>query len=107
MDGAGRNVALESLITLLLRVLKTRKDTIIPADIVKTAATSKGEVIPYSTAYCALTVESKAALKNRSLAFSFLFLTLRNSRKQMLDLFFRVRNEDLTMKSLSIPELHE
>jgi hypothetical protein len=36
---------------IIVQVLKIRKDTIIPADIVKTAAISKGEFISYSTAY--------------------------------------------------------
>jgi hypothetical protein len=58
---------------IIVQVLTTKKDAPIPADVVKTATTSKGEVITYSAAYR---------------AFSFSFLTSKNSRKPMLDCLF-------------------
>ncbi len=84
-------------------MLKTKKDAPIPADIVKTAATSKGEVIPYSAAYRALTVESKAASEEQKLSLQLLIPFLEKLKKANAGSFvLYVRNEDLTMKSLCL-----
>jgi hypothetical protein len=84
-------------------VLKTKKDAPIPADVVKTAATSKGEAIPYSAAYCALTVESKAASEEQKLGFQLLIPYLKKFKETYAgSLVSYVRNKDLTMKSLCI-----
>jgi hypothetical protein len=88
---------------VIVQVLKTKKDAPIPADIVKTAATSKGEVIPYSAAYRALTVESKAASEEQKLSLQLLIPFLEKLKKANAGSFvLYVRNEDLTMKSLCL-----
>jgi hypothetical protein len=86
---------------IIVQVLKTKKDAPIPADVVKTAATSKGEVIPYLAAYRALTVESKAASEEQKLGFQLLIPYIEKFKETNAGSFVSyVRNEDLTMKSL-------
>jgi hypothetical protein len=89
---------------IIVQMLKTKKDAPIPADVVKTAVTSKGEVIPYSAAaYCALTVELKAASEEQKLGFQLLIPYLEKFKETNAGLFVLfVRNEDLSMKSLCI-----
>ena len=43
---------------MIVQVVRTKKEKPTPADVVKTAATQLGEVIPYMTAYRALYSES-------------------------------------------------
>ena len=61
---------------MIIQVIKTKKERPTPADIVKTAATQCGEVIPYMTAYRALNHESRAQtnaqLKNYELIIPYL-----------------------------------
>ena len=86
---------------IIIQVLETKKDAPIPADVVKTAATSKGEVIPYLAAYRALTVESKAASEEQKLGFQLLIPYIEKFKETNAGSFVSyVRNEDLTMKSL-------
>ena len=69
----------------------------------KTAATSKGEVIPYSAAYRALTVESKAASEERKLGFQLLIPYLEKFKEANAGSFvLYVHNEDLIMKFLCL-----
>ena len=48
----------EKLDNMIVQVVRTKKEKPTPADVVKTAATQLGEVIPYMTAYRALYSES-------------------------------------------------
>ena len=45
--------------SMIVQVVRTKKEKPTPADVVKTAATQLGEVIPYMTAYRALYSESR------------------------------------------------
>jgi hypothetical protein len=91
------------LYNIIVQVLKTKKDAPIPADVVKTAATRKGEVITYSAAYRALTVESKAASEEQKLGFQLLIPHLEKFKETNTGLFvLYVHNKDLNMKSLCI-----
>jgi hypothetical protein len=61
---------------MIIQVINTKKERPTPADVVKTAATQCGEVIPYMTAYRALNHESRAQtnaqLKNYELIIPYL-----------------------------------
>jgi hypothetical protein len=90
---------------IIIQVLETKKDAPIPADVVKTAATSKGELIPYSAAHCVLTVESKAASEEQKLGYQLLIPYLEKFKETNANagsFVLYVRNADLTMKSLRI-----
>ncbi len=88
---------------IIVQVRKTKKDAPIPPDVVKTAATSKGEVIPYSAEYRALTVESKAASEEQKLGFQLVIPYLEKFKETNAGSFVSyVRNKDLTRKSLCI-----
>ena len=57
---------------MIVRVVQTKNDRPTPADIMKTAASTAGEVVPYMPAYRSLNDESSAQFRQSSKNFELL-----------------------------------
>ena len=88
---------------VIVQVLNTKNDKPLPADLVKTAATLNGDVIPYFAAYRALNTESKAVTREEKLGFQLLIPYLEQMKVVNPGSFIGyVRNEDATMKEFYV-----
>ena len=88
---------------VVVQVLKTKKDPPIPADVVKTAATKKGEVVSYNAAYRALNAESKVESEEQKRGFQLVIPYLEKFKEENPGSFVSyARNDDLTLKWLCI-----
>ena len=74
-----------------------------PADLVKTAATLNGDVVPYFAAYRALNAESNAVTREEMLGFQLLIPCLEQMKVVNPGSFmYSIQNNDSTMKEFYV-----
>jgi hypothetical protein len=88
---------------VIVQVLNTKKDKPVPADLVKTAATLNGDVVPYFAAYRALNAESNAVTREEMLGFQLLIPCLEQMKVVNPGSFmYSIQNNDSTMKEFYV-----